>query len=54
MCTVKNKACVLFPEEGKKNPGEHTDLANPKDEHPLDKISPQIGYLRSEFSHFLS
>lgn len=38
-----SERCVnlpLLPEEGKENTSKDTDLADPKNEHPLDQIGP--------------
>ncbi len=54
----RNESLPLLPEEGKENAGEYADLTNPKNEHPLNKVGPQVVHFCSQLtylpSHFRS
>jgi len=43
----------LLPKEGKEDTSQHTNLTDPEEKHPLNKISPQVGHIRAYFSYLL-
>src|SRR5712691_2096878 len=44
----------LLLEEGKQETNEHADLADPKDEHPLDEAGSQVVHFRTQLADLSS